>query len=88
MSLLPCPQCDSESEIFSTGTLECYGWDWQTHIGRIDTQSKFHRWVDNQNPDNNAYTCLPVFCHSGAYSLAQIRSLFHLTLVYFVTHIE
>ena len=41
MSLLPCPQCDSEAEIFSTGTLECYGWDWQTYGVRCkDTNGK------------------------------------------------
>ena len=41
MSLLPCPQCDSEAEIFSTGVAECYGWDWQTYGVRCkDTKGK------------------------------------------------
>jgi len=41
MSLLPCPQCDSEAEIFSTGALECYGWAWQTYGVRCkDTNDK------------------------------------------------
>ena len=41
MSLLPCPQCDSEAEIFSTITMECYGWDWQTYGVRCkDTNGK------------------------------------------------
>jgi hypothetical protein len=31
MSLLPCPQCGSEAEIYSTGTMECYGWAWQNY---------------------------------------------------------
>jgi len=29
--LKPCPQCGSPAEITSTGTSECYGWDWQVY---------------------------------------------------------
>lgn len=28
--LNPCPMCGSHAKMDSTGTLECYGWDWQT----------------------------------------------------------
>lgn len=42
MSLLPCPQCNSEAEIFATGTSECYGWAWQTYGVRCkDTKGKY-----------------------------------------------
>lgn len=40
--LLPCPQCDSEAEIFSTGTSECYGWAWQTYGVRCKDDHKKH----------------------------------------------
>lgn len=30
VELKPCPQCGSIAQVDCTGTLECYGWDWQT----------------------------------------------------------
>jgi len=42
MSLLPCPQCNSEAEIFSTGALECYGWAWQTYGVRCKDTNNQH----------------------------------------------
>ena len=29
--ILKCPMCDSPAEVFATGTLECYGYAWQTY---------------------------------------------------------
>ena len=28
--ILPCPMCGSPAELDATGTIECYGKDWQT----------------------------------------------------------
>lgn len=46
MSLNPCPQCGSPAETFSTGALECYGWDWQHYGVRCTDTAGKHCGMD------------------------------------------
>lgn len=39
--LAPCPMCGSPATIDSTGSAECYGWEWQTiTVACTDTMHK------------------------------------------------